>query len=146
MELDLLPDDGPIHDVTSAVAWDDGILWQGTYFGLSRYDGRRWKSFVAEKSGLSSNFINYIDARGKNAWIATDLGLCVTNGDEWMTYRRGEEGHGVAERRIGGKTVLRTMTTALPHDEVLGLSLNEDEIWIATSAGLARGRFAGPRK
>ena len=37
--FDLVPDDGPVNDITSWIAWDDGILWQATYFGMSRYDG-----------------------------------------------------------------------------------------------------------
>jgi len=50
--FDLVPDDGPINDVTSSVAWADGILWQGTYFGLSKYDGLRWRTWQETKSPL----------------------------------------------------------------------------------------------
>jgi ligand-binding sensor domain-containing protein len=54
--FDLVPDDGPINDVTSSVAWADGILWQGTYFGLSRYDGLRWRTWQETKSPARLEF------------------------------------------------------------------------------------------
>src|SRR5436190_1254665 len=57
--FDLVPDDGPVNDVTSTVAWADGMLWQGTYFGMSRYDGLRWRTWQEKKSPLLSNFVNF---------------------------------------------------------------------------------------
>ncbi|HEX2394336.1 MAG TPA: hypothetical protein VHI78_03265, partial [Bacteroidales bacterium] len=42
MEIDLLPDDGPVHDITTATAYANGILWVSSYFGMSRYDGKNW--------------------------------------------------------------------------------------------------------
>ena len=70
-----MPDDGPVGDITSWIAWDDGVLWQGDYFGLSRYDGSRWRTWQETKSPLVSNFINFIWARGRIAWIGTDRGV-----------------------------------------------------------------------
>lgn len=56
-EIDLLPDDGPVNDVTSAVDLSDGVLWASSYFGLSRYDGRQWRTFHPPTSGLPSDFV-----------------------------------------------------------------------------------------
>src|SRR5208283_1233964 len=78
--FNLTQDAGPVADVTSWVAWEDGILWQGTYFGLSRYDGSRWRTWQEKKSPLPSNFVNFIWAFGPVAWVATDRGLAVTDG------------------------------------------------------------------
>lgn len=140
MELDLLPDDGPVHDVTSWVSYSDGLLWQGSYLGLARYDGSRWKTFLKGKSPLVSNFINLVAARGKVAWICTDQGLEVTDGSTWVTYRRDVRGGGTVELvREGSKAETRRMSTSLPNDFVLGASVGDDEVWIATSHGLARG-------
>src|SRR5512139_221138 len=75
MEIDLLPDDGPVHDVTAGVDYKDGVLWQAAYFGLARYDGRAWRTYFAEDSGVASNFIQFVRARGHVAWCATDKGL-----------------------------------------------------------------------
>jgi len=69
MEIDLFPDDGLVHDITTAVSREDEILWVGTYFGLSRYDGVRWRGYFDHDSNLSSNFINFVRARGPVAWV-----------------------------------------------------------------------------
>ncbi len=71
MEIDLLPDDGPVHDITTATSWSEGILWVATYFGLSRYDGVHWKGYFDNDSGLASNFINFVRAVGPVAYLCT---------------------------------------------------------------------------
>lgn len=43
--FDLVPDDGPVNDITAWLSWSDGLLWQATYFGMSRYDGLRWRTW-----------------------------------------------------------------------------------------------------
>ncbi|MFI5180054.1 MAG: hypothetical protein ACHQPI_01525 [Thermoanaerobaculia bacterium] len=145
MELDLLPDDGPVHDITAWISYADGLLWQGTYFGVSRYDGTRWKTFLKDKSPLVSNFVNFIATRGKTAWICTDQGLSVTDGESWATYRHAEGGGGrVSISRPGRPTETRRMKTTLPNDFVLGAALGDGEVWLATSHGLARGVLAAP--
>lgn len=137
--FDLVPDDGPINDITSWVAWDDGILWQATYFGLSRYDGSRWKTWQAENSPLPSDFINFIWPMGRVAWIGTDLGLTATDGDAWVTYRTGDDGRGRMDVTLPGRdTETRPMDTAMPNDFVLGIWTDGSELWLATSDGLGR--------
>lgn len=142
MELDLLPDDGVVHDVTSSIAWGSGVLWQATYFGMSRYDGSRWKTFLAGKSPLVSNFINFVAAKGSNAWVCTDRGLATTDGTAWATYHRAVNGTGLLDLSVPGGSETRRMPTSLPNNFVLGISVGEDEVWIATSHGLARGVLA----
>ncbi len=144
MELDLLPDDGVVHDVTSWVSFSDGVLWQASYFGMARYDGSRWKTFLAGKSPLASNFVNFVGARGKNAWVCTDKGLATTDGTTWASYRRAPDGTGLLEISRPQGRESRRMRTALPNDFVLGISVGEDEVWVATSHGLARGLLALP--
>ena len=39
----LFPDDGVIHDITTAVSYANDILWVSSYFGMSRYDGTSGK-------------------------------------------------------------------------------------------------------
>jgi ligand-binding sensor domain-containing protein len=141
--FDLVPDDGPINDITSWVAWEDGLLWQATYFGISRYDGSRWRTWQEKKSPLVSNFINFIRAHGRTAWVGTDRGLSVTDGDTWANYRTNENGAGVVEiTRPGQPVETRTMSTKLPNDFVLGIWLDDQEAWFATSDGLAHAIFA----
>ena len=60
MEIDLQPDDGLVHDITTATSYANSILWVSSYFGMSRYDGKNWKGYFNHDSGLASNFINYL--------------------------------------------------------------------------------------
>ncbi|HEX7580554.1 MAG TPA: regulator, partial [Thermoanaerobaculia bacterium] len=114
-----------------------------TYFGLSRYDGNRWRTFVKDKTPLVSNFINFVAAKGRNAWICTDQGLAVTDGDSWATYRRAKDGGGtVTIARPGAPAETKRMASALPNEFVLGAFVGDGEDWLATSHGLARAVLA----
>ena len=55
-----------------------GYMWIGTYKGLSRYDGTRFKNYNRDDFGVASDFINVIceDTSG-NLWIGTDSGVVV---------------------------------------------------------------------
>lgn len=140
---DLIPDDGPINDITSWIAWNEGILWQCTYFGLSRYDGKNWKTWVQDKSPLPSNFTQFAWPVGRTCWIGHDKGASLTDGANWINYRVGEKGEGVVEIHRPGKAVeSQPMATALANSFVLGIWADETEAWFATSKGLSRGVFA----
>jgi hypothetical protein len=145
--FDLIPDDGPVNDVTSWVSWADGILWQGTYFGMSRYDGLRWRTWQEKKSPLLSNFINFIFARGRVAWVGTDRGVSVTDGETWVNYRSNENGQGLVEIAQPARLLeTRTMATHLPNDFVLGIWVDGRNAWFATSDGLGHGVFPTTNK
>ena len=142
----LSPDSGPVNDITSWLAWNDGILWQCTHFGLSRYDGKHWKTWVQDKSPLPSNFINFAWPVGTFCWIGSDRGAALTDGTCWINYLLGGGQEGIVEIHRPGKPVdKRIMTTALCNGFVLGIWADEKEAWFATSDGLSRGIFA-PRK
>jgi ligand-binding sensor domain-containing protein len=145
--FDLVPDDGPVNDVTSWVAWADGILWQGTYFGMSRYDGLRWRTWQEKKSPLPSNFVNFIWARGHVAWVGTDRGVSVTDGENWVNYRADDSGHGLVEIIKPKRPVeSRSMATKLANDFVLGIWADDKDAWFATSDGLTHGILAARPK
>ncbi|MEJ2146729.1 MAG: regulator [Acidobacteriota bacterium] len=141
MEIDLLPNDGPVHDVTSAVDFAGGVLWQGTYMGMARYDGRQWWSYYKEDSGLPSNFINFIRAQGRLAWICTDSGLAVSNGRAWVTYQ-GAGTKGGQILFIDGKQIQRRLSakSLYPHNFVLGMDFQGRDVWVATEGGVGHGR------
>ena len=146
-QFQLMPDSGPVADITSWVAYDDGILWQGTYFGLSRYDTKEatWRTWVQDKTPLASNFINAIFARGRVAWVATDRGASVTDGTNWVNYSVDENGRGMVRTyRPGQEPETRTMATALADGFVMSIWANDHEAWFATSNGLSHGIFAAP--
>src|SRR5262249_4971703 len=136
--FDLVTDDGPVNDVTSWVAWADGILWQATYFGMARYDGFRWRTWQEQKSPLLSNFVNFIFAHHRVAWVGTDRGISVTDGDTWVNYHTGEQSQGLVEIARPGKPLeTQTLSTKLPNDFILGIWLDDKDAWFATSDGLA---------
>jgi hypothetical protein len=146
-QFQLTPDSGPIADITSWVAYQDGILWQATYFGLARYDTKEatWRTWVQDKTPLVSNFINTVFARGRTVWVATDRGVSVTDGTSWVNYLVDENGRGVVRiYRPGKEPETRTMTTALADGFVMAVWADDHEVWFATSNGLSHGVFAAP--
>jgi ligand-binding sensor domain-containing protein len=146
-QLQLAADSGPIADITSWVAYQDGILWQATYFGLSRYDTREatWQTWVQDKTPLLSKFVNTVFARGRVAWVATDRGVSVTDGTDWVDYTVDGKGRGVVRTfRPGKAPETRTMATALANGFVMAVWADDHEAWFATSNGLSHGIFADP--
>ena len=151
MEIDLLPDDGPVHDITTATSWSDDVLWVATYFGLSRYDGVHWKGYFDNDSGLASNFINFVRAVGPVAYLCTDKGLSCTDGNSWITYSKNENNDdGKMTLKNFGRdsdTTKNKSTEELPispsiaHSFVLGVDLQNDLIWLATEHGVSRGEL-----
>lgn len=149
MEIDLYRDDGLIHMITTAVSSVDRVLWVGTYFGLSRYDGRSWRGYMDHDSGLSSNFINFtLGTKGGACYNGTDMGLSALmdfRSDTWVTYKRDKETAKTwTAHVIRGKEELYTLPTdlTLPNHFVICLDFMGDELWIGTGHGLARARKA----
>jgi len=61
--------------------------WFGTWgAGLSRFDGKYWKTYT-KKDGLGGNFIHTvaIDPKG-TLWVGTDGGVSKFDGKNWKTY------------------------------------------------------------
>ncbi|MFQ5614866.1 MAG: regulator [Anaerolineales bacterium] len=141
MEIDLFPNDGLVHDVTASVSYENGILWVATYFGLSRYDGARWRGYFDHDSGLVSNFINFVKARGSVVWICTDKGLNSFDGTTWVAYQRvpNDSGGEIVITNGGSTVVQRLSPTAIAHDFVLGVDFQGDTLWVATAKGVSRG-------
>ncbi|WP_346856304.1 hypothetical protein [uncultured Draconibacterium sp.] len=142
MEIDLFPDDGVVHDITTGTSFANGNLWVATYFGLSRYDGVHWKGYFDHDSGLASNFINFIKADGDYAFICTDQGLTVTDGDTWVSYYKNEKNaNGRAVLLQDGKKQEKALSPSISHNFILGVDVKDDVIWVATSYGLSRGEL-----
>lgn len=142
MEIDLLPDDGLVHDITTATSWSQGILWVSTYFGLSMYDGEHWKGFFDHDSGLASNFINFIRAEGPFVFICSDKGLSCTDGTNWVTYKRNENNSDGKAILIEGKEKRELpLSPSISHNYIIGVDADKDELWVATSKGISRGEL-----
>jgi ligand-binding sensor domain-containing protein len=140
MEIDLQPDDGIIHDITTATSYADSILWVSTYFGMSRYDGKNWKGYFKEDSGLASNFINFLRAEGKVVFVCTDNGLSTFDGTTWVTYLKddnSENGKAIITNGTEKKEV--PLSPSISHNFIIGVDAQDDVLWVATSKGVSRG-------
>jgi len=148
MEIDLFRDDGLIHSITTAVSYREGLLWASTYFGLSSFDGRRWRGYMDHDSGLASNFINFVKASGRSAWVCTDKGLSAVHYDSnrWVTYAPTNDPtdyKGPWEARIyrDGELLKRVpLASGLANNFVQGVDFQGRDVWVATAGGLSRGR------
>jgi ligand-binding sensor domain-containing protein len=142
MEIDLQPDDGIVHDITTATSWADGILWVSTYFGMSRYDGKYWKGYFDHDSGLASNFINFLRAEGPIVYVCSDRGLSSSNGESWVTYKKNDNNdNGVAIVTIGKEKKEIPLSPCIAHNFIIGVDGEDGVLWVATSKGVSRGEI-----
>ena len=151
MEIDLLPDDGVVHDITTATSWADGILWVSTYFGMSSYDGTHWKGYFDHDSGLASNFINFVRAEGPVVFVCTDKGLSSTNGKSWVTYKKNDnnsDGMAIVKNFSRNDDAIPNKTTkevalspSIAHNFTIGVDADKDVLWVATEKGVSRGEL-----
>lgn len=143
MEIDLHPDDGVVHDITTATSYADSILWVSTYFGMSRYDGKNWKGYFDHDSGLASNFINFLRAEGPVVFVCCDNGLSSFNGKTWVTYKKNDNDENGKAMIINGNTVVREvpLSPSISHNFIIGVDAEDDVLWIATSKGVSRGEL-----
>jgi len=142
MEIDLQPDDGVVHDITTATSWADGILWVSTYFGMSRYDGKYWKGYFDHDSGLASNFINFLRAEGPVVFVCSDRGLSSTNGESWVTYKKNDNNeNGVAIITNGKEKREIPLSPSIAHNYIIGVDEENGILWVATSKGVSRGEL-----
>lgn len=142
MEIDLYRDDGVIHVITTGASYKNDVLWVSTYFGLSRYDGRHWRGYYAQETGMPSDFTNNLAGRSADeCWFATDKGLAVITDfetDTWVAYTRSAEtDRGLARVMRAGKLLKEVdMERSVPHNFIVSLDIDGDDAWVGTSKGL----------
>jgi ligand-binding sensor domain-containing protein len=140
MEIDLMPNDGPVHDITTATYYSNGIIWVSSYFGLSRYDGKNWNGYFDHDSGLASNFINNLKAKGPVVYVCSDKGFSTFNGETWVTYKKNENDENGKAIITNGKEIKEVaQTPSISHNFIIGADANDDVVWVATSKGVSRG-------
>lgn len=153
--------------VRSMERWK-GALWIGHYgLGLTRLsDDGELRSYRSESSPLLENRINGLSHRDGELWIGTCKGISITDGRRWRKQglkdgvageiyhciRRDHEGRlwvgttGQGLSRWDGRK-WKTFTTAdgLPHGWINDVLVTpDDEVWVATLNGIARGPLEGP--
>ena len=72
----------PDASITAVCQDEDGFLWVGTSYGLSRYDGVEFKNYYHSKTGntISGNYITALQILpGNQLLIATTTGLSLFN-------------------------------------------------------------------
>ena len=143
MEIDLQPDDGVIHDITTATSYADSVLWVSTYFGMSRYDGKNWNGYFDHDSGLASNFINFLRAEGPVVFVCSDNGLSSFNGKTWVTYKRNDNDENGKARVLKGASVVKEipLSPSISHNFIIGVDAEDGVLWVATSKGVCRGEL-----
>ena len=145
MEIDLYRDDGIIHVIVTAASPVDDVVWVSSYFGACRYDGRHWRGFYNQDSGLASDFNN--NARGRSAdeaWFATDSGASAITDfktNTWVTYTRNPKDKGGKAVIMRDKEVLKTveMPVGIPHNFIINYDIDGKDVWVATAKGLGWG-------
>jgi ligand-binding sensor domain-containing protein len=142
MEIDLQPNDGVVHDITTATAYGNGILWVSTYFGMSRYDGKNWTGYFDHDSGLASNFINFLRTKGPVVFVCSDKGLSSFNGKTWVTYKKNDKDANGKAIVTNGKSVKEIpMSPCIAHNFIIGVDAKDDVLWVATEKGVSRGEL-----
>ena len=145
MEIDLYRDDGLIHVITTGAQQAEDALWISTYFGGSRYDGRRWRGYYNMDSGLPSDFNNNVRARSSDeAWFCTDKGAGVITDfatNTWVAYTRNPTNKGGKAVVTRDKEVLETveMPVGIPHSFIINVDIDGNDVWLATAKGVGWG-------
>lgn len=145
MEIDLYRDDGIVHVIVTAASPADDVVWVSSYFGVCRYDGRHWRGFYNQDSGLASDFNN--NAKGRSAdeaWFATDKGASAITDfktNTWVTYTRDAKGKGGKAVVMRDRDVLETveLPAGIPHNFIINYDIDGNDIWMATAKGLGWG-------
>jgi ligand-binding sensor domain-containing protein len=141
-EMVLFKDQGLIHEITTSVSYVNKVLWVGTYFGVSRYDGRNWRNFLDKDSGLPSNFTNQVKSTdGTRTWFCTDKGVAYFDGESWATYRPALDTHApeMLVRNAAGRMERIPVETAPAHNYTFGIDFQGNDVWVATAKGLSHG-------
>ncbi len=145
MEIDLYRDDGIVHVITTGANYVEKTLWVSSYFGVCRYDGRKWRAYYDFDSGQPSNFNNNLRGRSaQEAWFATDKGVgAIVDADTntWVTYTRDPKsptGKAVVTR---DHKVIETVETGLnlPNNFIISVDIEGPDVFIGTAKGLAWG-------
>jgi hypothetical protein len=116
---------------------------------MSRYDGRHWRGIYAHETGLPSDFGNAVKGRSANeAWYSTDKGVGVFADfptDTWVTYTMDPRTHGGTAVVSCGTKTLKTvkLERSIPHNYVLWVEFDGNDVWVGTSKGLGWGIGSG---
>lgn len=106
--------------VISIAVDDEGAVWAGTWGGgLSRFDGKAWKTYTVT-DGLASNHVFMLKMKDGILWIGTNRGLSKYDGKTFVAY--------------GGQSGLFS-------ENVFSIAFGQDgSTWVGSFGGVARFR------
>lgn len=112
-------EDGLPGDKVFCVLVDGDRVWAGTDAGLARYENGKWTS-LGVKDGLAYPAVLClaVDPASGDLWIATMKGLSRYSGGRFENFTQFNSG--------------------LPNDVVFGVTVENQNVWVATTAGTAR--------
>jgi ligand-binding sensor domain-containing protein len=77
----------PQSQVSSIVQDDEGYLWVGSFGGVARFNGKRFKNF-GRNQGLLSNAVNSLSIIDRDLYIGHDIGISIkTKADTFQTVK-----------------------------------------------------------
>jgi hypothetical protein len=102
-----------------AVLVDGDRIWAGTENGLAVYENHEWKTYTT-KDGLAHRAVLTLalDKRTGDVWAGTMAGLSRVSGGRIDTYTQ--------------------LNSGLSNDVVYGVSVEGENVWVATAAGGCR--------
>ncbi len=134
------------NDTTLGVALAQQSLWWATQDRLLRRDPTgRWGTRRIHGQPAPGRFINCFAALdGSVVALGTDRGLEIMadwSTATWVNYRpadRGAKGR-VTLSRHGQILDVRALESAIPDGRIRCIAFHNDDIWVGTASGLARG-------
>ena len=147
-DVDVVRNDGPLHEIQTSVAKHQNVIFAASYFGLTRYDGKNWNTWTVKDpdSGLPSDFLNVVkfSPDGRVVAIGTDKGLCLYDhaAGKWVTFQKNPYGPGGELRHFQNGT---WRTEAVPFapagDFIWSVEFIGDRVWVGTASGLYTAKF-----
>lgn len=150
----------PTNNIIAFTQDRQGFMWVGTIKGVSRFDGKRFRTYMFEPDGVNHEFISCLltDQAG-TVWEGNPRGLLKYNSTldrfEHVYWNGALMGHIFALREdkagglwIGGdkglyyrdpKGKVSKITTALAGKHVRALYVDkEDAVWVGTESGITK--------
>ena len=142
MEIDLYRDDGIVHVIVTGASHVEDALWVSTYFGDCRYDGRHWRGSMPTKRASPSDFTNNVKGRSSARGLVrhrqgTGRRRRLLHRYLRRLHPRPADARGKAQVYRRGK-LLKTidMDRAVPHNFIINIDFDGNDVWVATAKGL----------